>query len=599
MINIWNRKTDSGAVHVLGNGRMMVFGRGPEILQVLGNPISADSFCRIDLPDVSECRRARVLGTAIWTFTLPDGMKITDCVDPDSNAFVRKIEGQNELRLVLSVEQAFSPAGRNPGDGIFRFSAENGVRFLFYHVDCAPMRVFSVSGSISVSTAGENTYELHFKGGVGHLFIADETQSIFRAKTMSEEEREDAVRQYWHRFLSKMRPFPEELRALAEEVAVMIKSQQADDGAVIAGYAYHLGYVRDQYGVARGLLSMGFDREAMEIMRFFREYHEKYGVVHNAQSVTHHGVFHVHENDRVEITGYLTELAFRIYETTGDREFLRETLPLIKWCIESQKQALKNGMIPFNGDETYIAGGVLPRSAMYDGSAEATLLFAENLRAYKTHTGDHSYDETLEEVHRTYLSNFVDGTRYYANNPARMRPEEYPDKRYGVCECCRGVFGIFDKTENDRYVCNRCRTFDLLPKRSFGKVELTSAKLMPMYLGSDMLPDDLSARIINDTARTFCETGLLPSGCDDGYAVGYDFGLFLYALSKAKHPTAKAAFERIMSLRDETGVWSEYYLNGSHAGSRCRAWESAVSMEAIVTYFETLPLLHPNERITP
>ena len=572
----------------MGNGRMMVYGHGPEILQVLADPISADSFCTVTLPDVHECRRERVPATAIWRFLLQNGVTITDCIDPGSNAFVRKIEGQNELRMVLFVDPVYVPDGRVSEDGVFRFSAENGVRFLIYHVDCVPKRVFSVSGGITVKRENGNRYELRFTGGTGYLFIADEERSVFSAKQTSDEKRMDRVRRYWQRFLSGMRPFPEWLRTPAEEVAVMIKSQQADDGAVIAGYVYHLGYVRDQYGVARSYLAMGFVREAMEIMRFFREYYDKYGVIHNAQSVSYHGVFHVHENDHVEITGYLADLAFRIYEATGDRAFFRETLPLIQWCIESQKQEVKHGMLPFNGDETYIAGGLLPRSVMYDGSAEATLLFAENLRAYKTHTGDPSYDKTEKEVCRQYLSHFVDGTHYYANDPARMRPEAYPHRRYGVCENCRGVFGILEKTENDRYVCDRCRSLDPLPKRSFGKVELASVKLMPAYLGSQMLPDELGARIVNDTARMFCETGTLPSGCADGYAVGYDPGMLLYALSKAKHPAAKTVFERTMALRDETGVWSEYYLNGAPAGSRCRAWESGISMEAIIVYFENM-----------
>lgn len=34
-------------------------------------------------------------------------------------------------------------------------------------------------------------------------------------------------------------------------------------------------------------------------------------------------------------------------------------------------------MTSFSGDETYIAGGTLPRVLMYDGSAESTLLFIE------------------------------------------------------------------------------------------------------------------------------------------------------------------------------------------------------------------------------
>ena len=46
--------------------------------------------------------------------------------------------------------------------------------------------------------------------------------------------------------------------------------------------------------------------------------------------------------------------------------------------LGGQQRHLVNGMLPFNGDETYVAGGILPRFALNDGSAEATLLFIES-----------------------------------------------------------------------------------------------------------------------------------------------------------------------------------------------------------------------------
>ncbi len=58
--------------------------------------------------------------------------------------------------------------------------------------------------------------------------------------------------------------------------------------------------------------------------------------------------------------------------------FWTEIAPMLDWAFESQKKYLVDGMLPFNGDETYVAGGLLPRSTLNDGSAEATMLFVES-----------------------------------------------------------------------------------------------------------------------------------------------------------------------------------------------------------------------------
>ena len=40
----------------------------------------------------------------------------------------------------------------------------------------------------------------------------------------------------------------------------------------------------------------------------------------------------------------------------------------------AQKKHLVLDMLPLNGDETHVTGGLLPGSALNDGSAEATML---------------------------------------------------------------------------------------------------------------------------------------------------------------------------------------------------------------------------------
>ena len=165
-----------------------------------------------------------------------------------------------------------------------------------------------------------------------------------------------------------------------DDAAALIRSQQSSEGSVLAGIIYHMGYVRDQYGVSRALLALGEWERARMILDFYWRVWQRSGLIHNAQAIGYPGIFHRHENDETEITGYLVVQAFDYYRKTRDTAFLREIMPMLEWATEAQQRNLIDGMLPFNGDETYIAGGVVPRQVMYHGSAEATLLFVEGSR---------------------------------------------------------------------------------------------------------------------------------------------------------------------------------------------------------------------------
>ena len=44
---------------------------------------------------------------------------------------------------------------------------------------------------------------------------------------------------------------------------------------------------------------------------------------------------------------------------------------MLEWALDALKMNLDDGMLPFKGDETNIAGGILPRKVMYNGSGMA------------------------------------------------------------------------------------------------------------------------------------------------------------------------------------------------------------------------------------
>ena len=590
MIRQWNRETDTGAIHVFGDGHTIAYGFGPEIIQVLAYPISADSFFKLEIPSAKECLCERMDKTAIWTHKLPCGAHITDLIDNETHCFRRQVETSAPLTMILTVEKVFSFVEDASNDDLWAFEAKDGVNFYIYPVKTIhPRRYLRFVGDVSVEKMDENVYAVTFGVGGGSLYAAATAEAIDAEVSLPLAAAQENVMAYWQEFLSQMKPMPSPLAEICENVGIMIKSQQAEDGAVLAGYNYHLAYVRDQYGTARGLLAMGFYREVEKLMYYYKAYYEEYGVIHNAQSIGHHGIFHIHENDNVEITGYLAVLCFYVYKASKNEAFMREMLPFVRWCIDSQVKELRNGMLPFNGDETYIAIGFLPRFALLDGSAEATMLLAESIRNYQEFTGDMQYSAVLEEIDSTFLKNFVRDGRLMANIPERMALEDYPAGRNGVCERCFDYIVPLFCNENGRYVCEKCRSIEpTMPPRDFGSMELSASKLAPLYTGSPLVPMEQMRVYLEEMVAAYKKDKQMPSGYPGGHAVGYDYGLFLYALTQIDHPFAKEIYDLSISVLDETGVWCEFYKNNVPYNTRCRPWESGINVEGLITYHEKM-----------
>lgn len=583
MIRNWNRKTDNGAVHVLGNGRMAVYEIGPELIQIVGAPYSADSFGSLSIPSVDSCSSERLPKTAIWRHTLDNGTVMTDVVDSQLTGFVREIDAADDFTMVLKTSERFECCGK---EDVVSFYSPAGTTFFIYETPFVMCYSIAVSGAASIVESTEHTYEMHIKKGKSMLIIANEAAVIEQIQQISFETILQRTSDYWQDFINKGRKVPEAVSELCENVAIMIKCQQGEDGGILAGYPYHLAYIRDQYGTVRGLLKMGYIKEAESVMYYYRSIFQEYGALHNAQSIGEHGIFHIHENDNVEITGYISIMPFDIYRYNKDQTFMEEMMPMVRWALDCQANELKKGMLPFNGDETYIAGGFLPRATMYDGSAEATMLFAEGIQRYQEYTGDERYAPYLEEIKDNYLMNFCPDGRYITNRPNRISVDEYPVTRHGVCEACRCSVTTVTKTATNRYVCRDCMNKEPLPEWEPKVYELAASKLAPIYIGSSLVPDNIIQEYLSEMVENYHQTGQMPAGCPEGECVGYDYGMFLYALTRKHHPAAREFYELTLKVVDETDAWCEYYHNGIARATRCRPWESGINIEAVLTYLE-------------
>ncbi len=620
----WAPGDPDGSVHCLGNGRLCVYGQGPDVIQLFGPPYSTTTIGSIRLASPGAgCASRRVSGAAVWEHRIRlegrDAAVLTDFVDSELPCFVRIIECAEPVEFVFTPEKGLRTTdfSKMTGGAKGALLVETpigvpSVPFGRYPIPFAFFHQFAWLGNAEM-TAMEPGGAARFSFGPGRSVLlavgGPELEPCLNAMAGALAAAPgmllDRTLKAWAAFTEKGRDFEKELpedtpmRArLAEvldDVAVLIKAQQADEGGVLAGYPYHLGYVRDQYGTHRGLVALGHEEMSGEILNFYHDVFGRHGRICNAQAFGIPGLLHVHENDDVEITGYITLQAFDHLARTGDAEFTKGIFPMLEWAWTAQQHHFIGDMLPFNGDETYVAGGILPRSALDDGSAEATLLFIESgklLIDFAEKQGLWDADRVarerrvLERVRASYRDNFWRDGRLITNNPERSRDKAaLPRMRHGVCESCVTVQWTV-RTENSRHVCVDCLNKPPLPAVEPKVHTLQSVALTPLYFHTTLFGKEELRTQAEEIVAAYQQTGRLPSRPDGEVSVGYDYGLLLYALTELDHPAARELFVKTLELADSTGAWAEYYRNHKPTGTRCRPWESAINVEALLHWVE-------------
>jgi hypothetical protein len=377
-------------------------------------------------------------------------------------------------------------------------------------------------------------------------------------------------------------------------VDVLIAAQQSAEGGVVAGHNYCLAYVRDQYGTSRGLLALGRTAEARAILEFHRHIHERHGCIHNAQSIYEPTTFHVHENDAVEMTGYLIIQAFDYLDATGDADFVRTLAPLLEWAFASQERCLTAGMLPFNGDETYVAGGIIPRTVLRHGSAEATALFTAGGRRLVPWLRAQGFWGELRataaaarvaEAESGYRANFVVDGRLLVNNPTLAELQPAPRFRHGVCLGTPvgphpGWFGWTEHYPPDgRYLCPECLARATPQPTPPQRHYLASVALTPLLVGWPWCSAAEARAQVETAFCGFCDAKGRFTPCAEGRSFpGYELGVLLYGIAAVGHPASTEVAHALLALRDPTGAWVEYYAQGQPRGTRARPWESALNL---------------------
>ncbi|WP_352422843.1 hypothetical protein [Proteiniphilum sp.] len=605
----------------LGNGSLSIYEDRADIIQVFGPPYSAPSAMQIILDEGYTIISKREPGRAIWHYELMIGDRqigrFTDFVVQGVPGFIREIHALDTIHMILNKPEGHvwtentSNYSESVNHAIVSKTPSGSFYYGSYPITQDLYHQLLLKGNISIERKTDLAYRLICEPGKGYIYIAgannyaDNTLNAIELISESPGIWLDKTREYWDEFTNRRINFNEQLNHFPgkgkllktiDNIAILLKTQQSAEGAIIAGHNFHMGYIRDQYGASRGLLAMGYHKEAKDILNYYWCVWQKYGYLKNAQGIGMYG-FHIHENDDVEITGYLIIQAFDYLMISRDQMFIEEILPMLEWCWKSQKKHLMKKMLPFNGDETYIAGNILPRTTIYDGSSEATLLFVtggelllEWIEKYGLWEQSRLEMEkkVLKSVKDAFADNFIDENGLMTNNPTRTSGEDLPAFRHGVCEARLQGCQVVDwtqKNENDRYLCPHC-----FPKTKLEKVEKTkfyiqSVTLTPFYLHSNLFDEKQKELFIIDLVSTYEKTKRMPSRPDGDITVGYDYGLFLYALTEQEHPLKDSVYNMMMETLDERGVWIEYYKeNRPVMGTRYRPWESGINIDAAIRY---------------
>ena len=622
-------QTDIDNIYCMGNGRLAAYGNKADIIQLFGPPYSSPSMLKMMLADSSiEVRSSREEHTAIWTHTLlQQGVvigTITDFVDDRLPVLVRKFTLRQPLSFSLRftdkvniIENKASYQAAGLTDALLARSPSGMPFYNDYPVPFEQYMQIAAQGNVHISKSSGGNYTVHGDPGEGYLYAIggplypeciSNAQEVFSA---SYDSLLHSTHRWWQDFASRRRNFDQiipadmpmrsKLLQTIDDVSVALRTQQSAEGGVLAGHNYHLAYVRDEYGVSRCLLALGYYPEAKAILDFYWKIWQQKHVLHTAQGM---GVdaFHIHENDQVELTSYLIIQAFDYVKHTHDEAFLKQIFPMLEWAWNSSRTMLAKHMLPFNGDETYIAGGILPRSCIIDGSAETTLLFitaGEELIPWieRNKLWDEAALEEnrkiLEDTKLHYRENFYSNGHLYCNNPSRSTGISLPAFRHGVCEGqlpgCQ-FFSWTQKNANNRYLCPVCFAKEAgrnLPAAVPQRLLIHSVSLVPLYIGADMFSRKEISAMTDSIVALFDKTGQLPSRPDGHVTVGYDYGLLLYSLVKTGDPASAEIYKKMLSVLDDTGTWTEYYRDGKATGTRYRPWESGIDLEAAILFAET------------
>ena len=255
-MRIWKQAQDlSNSVHCLSNGDICIYEKGPEILQIFGPPFGCGTVAGLSIAGEGySAESERVRRTNTWKHTLFRREKkigtITDFVSPAQNVFVREMDLTEGMEWKIDLAQSAVFAGEDAvilpkGSVIYMEYPSRKDTAIVFFADRGKIQ----GGRVQIPE-GRSVFWAASAETVAEARKILESAIKHSASLIRKESEQD-----WEKYISRIQVSPrkdaedlERLLATVEDVAVLIRSQQSREGSVLAGYNYHLGYVRDQFG---------------------------------------------------------------------------------------------------------------------------------------------------------------------------------------------------------------------------------------------------------------------------------------------------------------------------------------------------------------
>lgn len=608
------------SLHFVGNGRVAMGGEGADIVQLFAPCYSLPGVMTLRLhePNVT-VQSFRIRGSAGYLTRLTEGEavigEILDYTHPTLPVFIRRLH--LERPVIFKLESSFQAVctdalygGRARArlfeipDGTPVFSKSKTDKETYCQLLLSPDCTVG-EGSITFP-AGDS--RLLFVGGdYGPCGTGSFSSCMALSETMLGADPDviyTAFLTAWGQIFQSVTVPPSvaaeipDAEELIESVVAAMVTQTSAEGGVIAGAFYHLAYGRDMYGVFRGYMALGLYEYARRMVSYMCDTYREKGYMPNASGMGM-SCSHRHENDEVEQTGYYLLELLDYAETTGDTDFLRDRMDYARYLLTAQEKHLRNGMLPFNGDETYIAGGLFPRGGIDHGSMEATALYIGSATRLLDACACYGLMETDEiTAHRApvasararFADNFTDGDTVYINHPGRASVEETPAVRHGVCHRCLWMTNLLRAPEGG-YLCPACYGKTAAPVVT-DRYSTDAALWMTAFAGCGLLPETTMRDALMRSVQAIRKSGY---GAENpANAVGYEYGVILYTLAgllpPADLPDYRDLLQELLEDRVTGSVWTEYYRHGKPSAASCpyRPWESAINLCGILAYLNTL-----------
>lgn len=601
-------------MRALGNGRMLVYARGADLVEVLGPDLSAPRLLttrwRLAGQEPHQTSR-RIPGTNIWTTTLRAASgtaTVTDLVDTSTPTYRARVQCSDSLQLHLDLEHAdrISTETRGGTSTLFARLPRSAPAYVYPSGVETYVRI-SVTGDAGWQHDGGSGLSLTLEPG-RHLLGIDAANTYGEVSSILD----DSARQFEEAYdravkagadlsnrIRRVGALPTMLATLCpdlgpaagidmeEDCAFLVSAQLGSDGGGAAGAPFPLAYARDNYGVSRGLIDLGLDEEALRMARYRRDKWRHFGSLANAESIGHHRLRHEHENDGVEVPAYALLQYLDAVELDDSLE--AEGADFLDWCWRRQTAELHEGLLPFNGDETYVAGGFLPRQYLDDRSFEASYLFYCSGRrlidrpATERRWGAEGVQrarELLESV-AVQLPRFRRAAGDWVANLPSHDAKTFASHRHGVCEACGDFATDTRRGDDGSYRCLGCRDREV-HREPAGAYRVPTATLVPALLPSS--PAIVPASELQSMAEQFADQVL---GRTPPLINGYDLALVLLAISGSGSDRAEPWLQHVVTCAAAGGGWSERYAGTTPAGVECRPWETALNVLALRRYATT------------